>query len=523
MSITNEEEFLEQRNFNEHKRDLTLSNINKKLNYMLGTTFTRPAHALSTSKKSYNEDYSELDLQNKGAVFKKSTILGALYAGGSFKTGIWGLENEALVDLSKDNLLKELTVFNEGIENKTSIFYQQYTELTTYISENILTNPSISSNFLKFSTYVSENIFSNPEMASNFITYTLQASTIALGLYAANEVKKRKSVDAFINSIDDNSEKDFRVSTASSIFQDVDNFYKFRRLNVVIGDKITDYLKKVADVAADAFYNNVSHPVLEISKNLLGQNKYDAMKNFMENKIIQPVSEPISDFLKRKPTSSNDLIRMMEEKYDNSQLNEFITNSSELNVAKEVSKLAEDVYFDIQKIQIKKLITESLETIKSSQEKIDSFSSNNLTFLQKRAIKKENKKINKSMEVLKEIEFLSKKDEKKNALSKYTVLSEVAHDFLNQIDSQGILSFNATNLHDFVDNSIKNKQNDIQSTYLSLNNTKYIPFIEKMIVPEDTSIKDLFNSKIDDFIQNKEEELLNKKIAAKSKLSSNIT
>jgi hypothetical protein len=99
MSIVNEEDFLDARKFDEHKRDLTAANINKKLNYLLGATVTRPFHALSTAKKSFEEDYSELDLQNKGSVFKKSTLLGALYAGGAFKTGIWGLEAVvALID-----------------------------------------------------------------------------------------------------------------------------------------------------------------------------------------------------------------------------------------------------------------------------------------------------------------------------------------------------------------------------------------------------------------------------------------
>jgi hypothetical protein len=418
----------------------------------------------------------------------------------------FGVETASYVDFSKDNLLKEFTQFKEGIDAKTSVFYQNFTEISTYISQNVLTNP---------------------EMAANVLSYGMQVATVGLGLYAANELKKRKSVDAFIGSIDNDSEKDFRVSNASSIFQDVENFYTFRRLNVIVGDKITNFLKKIVDVTLEAISNNVTHPVLDLAKTIMGNGKYNAMKDFINDNITEPIHnkviEPISDFFKRKHTNSSDVIRMMEEKYNDSELNDLITNSSEVNVAQEVSKLAEEVYFSIQKIQLKQLITESVKTIKQSKEKIDSFGSGSLSFLQNRSIGKENKKIKKSMEVLKEVEFLCKKDNKKEALSKYTVLSEVANDFLKQINSQGILSFTSTNIDDFVDNAIKAKQEDIQKTYLSLSNTKYIPFIEKMIIPQDTSITELFDKKIDEFITGKEEELLNKKLATKTKLQSNLT
>ena len=84
-------------------------------------------HALSQTNKPFREDFSELDLQNKGAVFKKSTILAAIYAGGSLKTGIWGLETDAVVDFSKDSLLKAMNQFKGDIDDKSSVFYQNFT------------------------------------------------------------------------------------------------------------------------------------------------------------------------------------------------------------------------------------------------------------------------------------------------------------------------------------------------------------------------------------------------------------
>ena len=505
MIISNEEEFLNQREINEHKRDLTVKNINKKLNYLLGSTVTKPLHALSQTNKPFREDFSELDLQNKGAVFKKSTILAAIYAGGSLKTGIWGLETDAVVDFSKDSLLKAMNQFKGDIDDKSSVFYQNFTEVSTYISENVLTNP---------------------EMAATFLSYSMQVASVALGIYVVNELKKRKSVDAFVNSIDNNSDKDHRLSNASLVFQNIDNFYTLRRLNVIVGDGITDFIKDISNVIAEAIKNNVTNPILDKAKDIIGDSKYNTMRDFIKDNISEPINnkvfEPIVKFFKRKHTNSSDVIRMMENKYKASELSKLITHSSEINISQEVSKIAEDVYFSVQKTQLKKLISDSIKNIRDSQEALDLLGTSSLSFLHNRKVKKENNKINKSIEVLKEIEYLSTKDHKKEALSKYTVLSEVANDFLNKLDSGNNSQFNGVDIDSLVNHSIEEKQIDIQKTYLSLNQTKYSPFIEKMLIPEEKSIGELFNQKIDEFIEGKKEDILNKKINISSKLQSNL-
>jgi hypothetical protein len=273
------------------------------------------------------------------------------------------------------------------------------------------------------------------------------------------------------------------------------------------GNNVVQFLKDISVPVLKGIQNNIQNPILEKIKQIFGEDKYD--------KIGKSIKEMTHSFLKKKLDTTNkitskDMILLMDKKLKDSKIMESTNNPRDLDIQKEISKIAQDVYESIQMTQLRKtIIFATIDYVES--ERLKKIEEDKSEFFNKFKIRKCNNKSKKAIETINEIRNLAGFDKKKDRLSRYTILSKVANDVFEELMKKDIKN-NKSDLRHFasvINKVIKKEEKEMIKMLGS--NEYYAQDLEKMLMPKTQSFEDLFKDKVEEFIDVQNKELIQKR------------
>jgi hypothetical protein len=490
------EKFLKTKEFKKHKKDFKLSDVKTALDHFIGEKI----HTVKSFKNGrldvFNSDYSESEHINTGKVTLRGILASTIYSGISLNTGIFG-NTKPLLEFSHENMVKTLNTFNDAATQTT-----EYQEIMQFMSETF---------------------FSSPNLTAYAFQIAIAAGTLATGLYVKNGLKKNFEIENICENIDKKvKHKNFSLKHASEVFQVLDNFYEYRRMVALGGKETKNFIKNITAPVLYGLKHNISHPILNKVRDIVGDDICKKVTNGL--KTITP--DFVESFFKKNKTiTASDMIIYIDKEIRKSILNEHSNNPVKLNVQDEISKIGKDVYETMLLTQTRRALILSSKDYIISQKKIQKLEENP-SFLNNLKIKKEIKKSEKELDIIKSIENLSTLDKKEGRLSRFTVVSLAANKIINKFENLTgeKLKQTSTDSRDIsknINKFIYNEENDIKDMYLSTNNDNnyYIQDVEKMLIPKTYSFERIFKQKVDEMIVDKTNEIEQKRLQTRNKIS----
>lgn len=466
----------------EKESNISLSEIKKSLDIALGKSI----NTISSFKKGRLDqmdiDYSLKDHHNVGHATRNKTLLAAGFGSILYTLNMVGFKAESFVNFSNENVVSMIDKFKEQ-----NIAEQGLMEITQFIGDNII---------------------NNPDLLPIAVNMTIAAGIFANGLYHKNSLKRSNYVEQICKYADKQTNPNSRITNAKKVFLELDFHYEYKRMFYKAGENTVQFLKDISAPVLQGIKNNITHPVLEKIKSMFGESLY--------NKVGNAVSDMTPKFIKNffnkeDKITSKDMILLMDRRVKESKIMESTNNPKDLDMQKEISKIAQDVYETIQLAQLRKTLILATTDYVQYQKLIKEEQENNSGLLSKRKINKYKKEAEKSLDHIYKIAELSEYDEKKNRVSRFTVLSNVAMIVLEDLDN-----FNASDYKGdmkrfsfAISRTIRQEEEKLKS--ILGNNEYYAQDLEKALMPKSKSFEHLFKNKVDEFIKIQEQELENKR------------
>lgn len=486
-------DYLKQNEVQEHKKNFQLSHIKDSLDKILGKTIHATNNARKMRLDKLKEDYSDLEHINAGNMTIKGTLYSAIFSGLSIATPFGN--STPLIDLSKENLTSTIDNF-----------------------KNIATNHPEYSEILKFFSDYFVNVASTDIMVSAF-QMTIAAGVIATGAYVKNGLKRNNQIENICKDVDNVvKHKNFSLEHASNVFKVLDSFYDYRLMVAMMGKKTNDFIKDLSAPVLYGIKNNISNPILNKVKDLLGEEFCENVTSKLKNLTPKRVQKW---FKKDNPITTNDMLLYIDKKVKESVLSDPTNDPVNLNMQQEISKVAKDVYEAMQLTQTRRALVLSIKEYIDSKKKISELE-NEIGIKNKLNLRKEKKKVEKHLNLIKDIESLSNLSQKEGRISRFTVLSQVASrslDRLEQLEAKGFKNTNASlkSISKTINKTIYEEEEDVKKLFLQGNDNKYATDIEKMLMPKTYSFERIFKEKVDEMVESKVNEIEQKKQQASNK------
>lgn len=466
----------------EKENKISLSEIKKSLDIALGKSI----NSISSFKKGRLDqvdiDYSLKDHHNVGHSTRNKTLLAAGMGSILYTLNMVGFKAESFVNFSNENVVSMIDKFKEQ-----NIAEQGLLEITQFIGNNII---------------------NNPDLLPIAVNMTIAAGIFANGLYHKNSLKRSNYIEEICKYADERTNSNSRITNAKKVFLELDFHYEYKRMFYKAGENTVQFLKDISAPVLQGIKNNITHPILNQIKSTFGESLY--------NKVGESVSNMTPEFIKdffnkEDKITSKDMILLMDRKVKESKIMESTNNPKDLDMQKEISRIAQDVYETIQLAQLRKTLILATADYVQYQKRIKEEQENNSGFLSNRKIKKLKKESEKSLEHIYKIGELAEYDAKKNRISRFSILSSVAMIVLEDLDN-----FNATDYKRDLKKlalSIGYTLRKEEAKFKSIlgNNEYYAQDLEKALMPKSKSFEHLFKNKVDEFIKIQEQELENKR------------
>ena len=481
--MENIDDFLKRKEVqNKNEKEFTFSEIKKSLDTFLGKTVNTVSSFKKGRLDSMDVDYSEKDHHNVGQSTRNKTFITAAFGSVLYTLNTIGFKAESFIDFSQENVVGMIDKFKE---------------------QNIADK-----GLAEISQFIGENVLNNPDLLPVAVNMTIAAGIIATGLYHKNSLKRSNYVEDICSYADKHTSETSRMKNAKEVFLALDFHYEYKRMFYAAGDKTVEFLKDISAPVLNGIKNNITHPILNQVKSIFGEK--------LCNKVSDSVKEMTPDFItdltnKENKITSRDMIWLFDRKVKMSNIMEATNNPKEIDLQKEISKIAQDVYETIQMSQLRKtLIFATIDHVQSER-MIKIEKEENSGFLSRRKIKKMEKESKSALEVIEEIKGLAEFDKKENRLSRFTIISKVSNNVLEDLEGFDSANYKG-DMKKFVtvvNNLIKKEENEMK--LMLGDNEYYAQDLEKMLMPKTQSFEHIFKDKVDEFIDIQEKELENKR------------
>ena len=494
MSNQKVEDYLDRTRLDNHEQDFEVDDLKRHIDVRVGMTLNYTQNLLKGREENFKEDYSFHDHINKGKMTIRSAMLASLYSGISLVTPFGS--TKPLLDISTEGMTKALNDFNNAAQNAT-----EYQEILMFINENILNAAS-----------------TNITVAAAQIA--IAAGVIATGAYISNGLKRNIEIENICKDVDKEvKHKNFTLGHASNVFSTLDSFYNYRLLYARIGENTKQYIKDIAAPVLQGIKNNISNPIIQKVRDILGDSLCD--------RVADKVKDMTPDFVKKffendNTVTTSDMLLYVNKKVKASELGKSENNPSSLNIQQEVSKIAQDVYETMQLTQVRRALINSVYEYTDARKNIEKLEKEK-GIVNKLKLRKERKRAEKNMSLLKDIEALEELSRKEGRLSRFEIVSKAATKSikkLNEIDSFENKSFSKRQISRNINRYIYNEETKIKNILKSSGDSKFANDIEKMMMPRTYSFERIFKQKVDELIENKENQLLQQKQQTLNKLTS---
>jgi hypothetical protein len=479
--MENINDFLERKTIEIDNKNISVNQIKKSLDIFIGKSINTVKSLKKGRMDSFEIDYSTKDHHNLGYSTTNKSLLTLGFGSILYTLNSIGFKAESLIDFSNENVGKMIDKFQDN-----NIADQGLIEITKFISENII---------------------QNAELLPVAVNMTIAAGILANGMYHKNSLKRSNHVEDICKYSDKDTNEKSRVKNSKQVFLALDFHYEYKRMFYKAGNNVVQFLKDISVPVLKGIQNNIQNPILEKIKQIFGEDKYD--------KIGKSIKEMTHSFLKKKLDTTNkitskDMILLMDKKLKDSKIMESTNNPRDLDIQKEISKIAQDVYESIQMTQLRKtIIFATIDYVES--ERLKKIEEDKSEFFNKFKIRKCNNKSKKAIETINEIRNLAGFDKKKDRLSRYTILSKVANDVFEELMKKDIKN-NKSDLRHFasvINKVIKKEEKEMIKMLGS--NEYYAQDLEKMLMPKTQSFEDLFKDKVEEFIDVQNKELIQKR------------
>ncbi len=487
-------EYLQNTKSQTHEKDFEVKDLKIAVDKIIGKT----VHGLNNARKrrlsNMDEDYSELGHINTGRMTLKGALYTSAFSGLSLTTPFG--TSKPLLDLSDEGLTKAIEDFKEVPQS-----FSDYQEVLTFISENFINAAS---------TDVTVTAFQ----------FALAAGAYATTAYINNGLKRNDQIENICKDVDKKvRHENFSLKHASDVFKVLDSFYEYRSMAAIFGKNTKQFIKDISAPILYGLKNNIANPIIDKVKNIFGEQRC--------NEVVQNLKDLTPDMIKRffendNTITTNDMLIYIDKKVNESQLNNPVNDPINLDMQKEISKVAKDVYETMQLTQTRRALILSAKEYIDSIKKIEELKQEG-EILNKFKINKEERKAHKNMQLLKKIESLEELSSKKGRLSRFTLVSRTATKVINKLESgsnSNYLNNNLTlqELSKKINRAIYNEEKEIKRIFKNVNNTQYADDIEKMLMPKTYSFERIFKEKVDEMIENKVNEIEQRRNKTANKL-----
>ena len=487
------EDYLNNTRLDNHEQNFEIDDLKRHIDARVGMTLNYTQSLLKGREENFKEDHSFHEHINKGKMTIRSVMLASLYSGISLATPFGN--TKPLLDISKEGMTKALTDFSEAAQRST-----EYQDILMFINDNILTAAP-----------------TNITVAAAQIA--IAAGVVATGAYINNGLKRNIEIENICKDVDEKvKHKNFSLNHASNVFKTLDSFYNYRLLYARIGDSAKQYIKDIAAPVLQGIKNNISNPIIQKVRDIVGDN--------ICNKVAEKVQDMTPNFVKKffennNTITTSDMLLYINKKVKVSEIGKSENNPSSLNIQQEVSKVAQEVYETMQLTQVRRALINSVYEYTDARKNIEYLENKN-GIKNKLKLRKEKKRAENNMHLLKDIEALEELSRKEGRLSRFEIVSKAATKSikkLNEIDSFENKNFSKKQISKNINKYIYNEEEKLKRILKKSGDSKFANDIEKMIMPRTYSFERIFKQKVDELIENKENQLLQQKQQTLNKLT----